>query len=361
MRMEENKPLAPYTTFAIGGPARWFVDAGSEDEIVEATAWARERGLALFVLGGGSNLLVADAGFDGLVLRVGLRGISGESVVAAGADGEASSERIYRAAAGEDWDSFVQRTVQDNCAGIECLAGIPGTVGGTPVQNVGAYGQEVASTIERVRAFDLNERCFVEFPAEECGFAYRRSRFNSTDRGRFIVTRVDYRLTLGGAPTLRYAELQRAIQEAAQEDKEPSLVDVARVVRRIRLGKGMLLVDGDPDCRSAGSFFKNPVVSDERAGEIAASSREMPPWFPAGTGHVKLPAAWLIEQAGFAKGYALGAAGISSRHTLALINRGVGRGGASAQEVLALAAEINAAVETRFGIHLEMEPVLVGF
>jgi UDP-N-acetylmuramate dehydrogenase len=354
MRMEENKPLASYTTFGIGGPARWFAEAASEDEIVEATAWAREQGVALFVLGGGSNLLVADAGFDGLVLRVGLHGIS---IGSAEPGGEASGQRIYRAAAGEDWDSFVQRTVEDNCAGVECLAGIPGTVGGTPVQNVGAYGQEVASTIERVRAFDLAGRSFVEFSAAECGFAYRSSRFNSTDRGRYIVTRVDYRLTLGGAPTLRYADLLQAMQDAAPEGKQPSLVDVARVVRRVRLGKGMLLVDGDQDCRGAGSFFKNPVVSDERAGEIAASCSEMPPWFPAGVGHVKIPAAWLIEQAGFAKGYALGAAGISSRHTLALINRG----GASAQDVLALAGQINAAIEARFGIHLEMEPVLVGF
>jgi UDP-N-acetylmuramate dehydrogenase len=354
MRMEENKPLAPYTTFGIGGPARWFVEAASEDEIVEATAWARERGLAPFVLGGGSNLLVADAGFDGLVLRVGLRGIS---IDAAGSDGEASSERVYRVAAGEDWDGFVQRTVHDNCAGVECLAGIPGTVGGTPVQNVGAYGQEVASTIERVRAFDLIEQCFVELSAAECGFAYRRSRFNSTGGGRYIVTRVDYRLTLGGAPTLSYAELQRAMQDAAQEGKPQSLVDVARLVRRIRLGKGMLLVDGDPDCRSAGSFFKNPVVSLEKARRIVAVSGEKPPRFPAGTGLVKLPAAWLIEHAGFTKGYVMGAAGISSRHTLALINLG----GASAQDLLALGREISVAVEARFGVHLEMEPVLVGF
>src|ERR1700679_817107 len=167
MQVEENKPLAPFTTFGIGGPARWFVEAQSEDEIVEATGWARERAVPLFVLGGGSNLLVADAGFAGLVLRIGLRGVaSGESVVAVKA-----VQRLYQVAAGEDWDRFVQRTVEDNCAGIECLAGIPGTVGGTPVQNVGAYGQEVASTIERVRAFDLHEQCFVEFSAAECGFA----------------------------------------------------------------------------------------------------------------------------------------------------------------------------------------------
>jgi UDP-N-acetylmuramate dehydrogenase len=346
MLMEENKPLAPFTTFGIGGPARWFVEAASEDEIVEATAWARQRGLPLFVLGGGSNLLVADAGFDGLVLRVGLRGVA----VEAGGTGQ----RIYRAAAGEDWDAFVERTVGDDCAGLECLAGIPGTAGGTPVQNVGAYGQEVASAIERVRAFDLERREFAEFSAEECGFSYRRSRFNSTDRRRYIVTRVDYRLTVCGAPTLRYADLLRYFE---QTGCEPGLAEVAALVRRVRESKGMLLVEGDADCRSAGSFFKNPVVSEEQVARITAASGTEPPRFPAGPGQVKVPAAWLIEQAGFSRGYALGRAGVSSRHTLALVNRG----GASAEEILALAEQITAAVEARFGIRLEMEPVMVGF
>jgi UDP-N-acetylmuramate dehydrogenase len=351
MLMEENKPLAPFTTFGIGGPARWFVEAASEDDIVEAAAWARDRGIALFVLGGGSNLLVCDAGFDGLVLRIALRG------VAVVEEPDTAGQIIYRAAAGEAWDGFVERTVRDNCAGIECLAGIPGTVGGTPVQNVGAYGQEVASTIERVRAFYLIEHAFVEFENGDCGFAYRHSRFNSTDRGRYIVTRVDYRLTYSGAPTLRYADLQRAIQESWPGGDEPSLAEVAAAVRRVRRSKGMLLVEGDPDCRSAGSFFKNPMVAEEQAQGIAAVSAKGPPRFPAGAGQVKLPAAWLIEQAGFPKGYALAAAGISSRHTLALVNRG----GASAADILALAGQISAAVEARFGIHLEMEPVLVGF
>src|SRR5271157_1446289 len=210
MLLEENQPLAPFTTFGIGGPARWFGEAASEEEIAAASGWAREQGIRLFVLGGGSNLLVSDAGFDGLVLRVGLRGIAVDIAP------DDPGRRVYQAAAGEDWDGFVDRAVQDNCAGIECLAGIPGTVGGTPVQNVGAYGQEVASVIERVRTFDLERHDFQEFSSAECGFAYRRSRFNSTDRGRYIVTRVDYRLTLGGAPTLRYAELQRAFPEDVQ-------------------------------------------------------------------------------------------------------------------------------------------------
>jgi UDP-N-acetylmuramate dehydrogenase len=358
MRMEENKPLAPFTTFGIGGPARWFVEASSEREIVEATAWARERGLELFVLGGGSNLLVSDDGFDGLVLKVGLRG--GDRVEAQ----EGGGQIVYRVAAGEDWDGFVERTVQDGCAGIECLAGIPGTVGGTPVQNVGAYGQEVASVIERVRVVDLQLETFAEFPAEECGFGYRRSRFNSADRGRYIVTRVDYRLAPGGAPTLGYADLQRAVAETYGEGSRPSLAEVAAVVRRVRQSKGMLLVEGDPDCRSAGSFFKNPIVTEEQVRRIEECSGRKPPCFVAGaqsTGLLKLPAAWLIEQAGFQKGYRLGAAGISRRHTLALVNLGGGLGGAKAAEILALAEKIEAAVEGRFGIQLEMEPVMVGF
>jgi UDP-N-acetylmuramate dehydrogenase len=349
MLIEKNKPIAPFTTFGIGGPARWFIQAESEAEIAEAAAWAGERSVELFVLGGGSNLLVSDAGFDGLFLRVALRGIVAT---------DATGHRIYQVAAGEEWDYFVQRTVEDNCAGVECLAGIPGTVGGTPVQNVGAYGQEVASVLSRVRAFDLQTHSFVEFTAAECGFAYRRSRFNSEDRGRYIVTRVDYRLTPGGAPTVRYADLQRALADSG----EPSLAEVAAAVRRVRQSKGMLLVDGDPDCRSAGSFFKNPVVSEEQLRQIAAVSAKEPPRFPAGAGAenlgwVKVPAAWLIEQAGFSKGYTLGAAAISSRHTMALVNLGA----AKAADVLALAGEITAAVEERFGIRLEMEPVLVGF
>jgi UDP-N-acetylmuramate dehydrogenase len=216
--------------------------------------------------------------------------------------------------------------------------------------------------IERVRVFGLEERAFVEFSAAECGFAYRRSRFNSAGRGRYIVTRVDYRLTPGGAPTLRYAELERALAPLRAEGREASLADAASTVRRLRRSKGMLLVEGDSDCRGAGSFFKNPVIAEEDLRRIAERCAKEPPRFPAGPepenrGRVKVPAAWLIEQAGFGKGYALGRAAVSSRHTLALVNRG----GASAAEILALAGQITAAVEAGFGIQLEMEPVLLGF
>jgi UDP-N-acetylmuramate dehydrogenase len=344
LKISENISLAAFTTFGIGGPARWFVEATNEEEVAEASDWAHRRGAPLLVLGGGSNLLVADEGFAGLVLHVGLKGIE--------RDGD-----LFRVAAGEDWDGFVGWAARLEFAGIECMAGIPGTVGGTPVQNVGAYGQEVASVIERVRAFDLGARAFVEFSNAECGFAYRRSRFNTTDRGRYIVTRVDYRLRQNGAPQISYQDLKAHF---AGSEKAPTLADVAAAVRSIRRSKGMLLVDGDPDCRSAGSFFKNPAVTEEvaeRVRKVAASAGVQVRVFPADDGLVKIPAAWLIEQAGFAKGYAMGAAGISSRHTLALVNKG----NATAAEILALAEKIRAAVEARFGIRLEVEPMMVGF
>jgi len=346
MRIEENKVLAPFTTFGIGGPARWFVGARSEADIVEASAWARQRGIPLFVLGGGSNVLIADAGFPGLVLYVALKGIQ---------ELDAGDGRVlFRAAAGEDWETFVRKATEANCAGVECLAGIPGTVGGTPVQNVGAYGQEVSSVIERVRAFDLRDRRSMEFDAAQCGFAYRTSRFNTSDAGRFVVLQVDYQLTRGGVPALRYPDLQRAFPAGAK----PSSVEVAETVRRIRQSKGMLLVDCDPDCRSAGSFFKNPILTEDSADRLAFIAGRQPPRFPAGAeGRVKVPAAWLIEQAGFSRGFFLGAAGVSTKHTLALVNRG----GATASEILGLAAQIRSAVEKKFEVVLQPEPVLVGF
>lgn len=354
MRVEENKALAALTTLGVGGQARWFIEAASESDVVAAVAWAREQGVPLFVLGGGSNLLVADEGFEGAVLHVRLLGVR---------QIERNGQVVYQAAAGEDWDSFVRRCIADESAGLECLSGIPGTVGGTPVQNVGAYGQEVATSIETVRTYDMKAAEFVEFSNAECGFAYRRSRFNTVDHGRYVVTRVDYRLTPGGAPTLRYAELQRLF--AAQPI--PSLGDVAEAVRGLRRAKGMLLQEGDPDCRSAGSFFKNPVVSGEQVKHVALIAGEVPPTFsvaPADgrspdevSDSVKIPAAWLIERAGFTKGFTRGAAGLSSRHTLALINRG----GARASEILGLAGEIADAVFARFGVQLEREPVLLGF
>jgi len=334
--------LAPLTTLGIGGPAARLVDVSTEADVVAAV---REGGDELFILGGGSNVVIGDGGVPGLVARMAMRGVDAKRE-----DGRV----VVDVAAGEDWDAFVARAVDEGWRGVECLGGIPGLVGGTPIQNVGAYGQEVSSVIDRVRAIDLHKGAAVEFTNADCAFAYRKSRFNTNDRGRYAVTRVDYRLNPGGAPTLRYADLQRTFDGPSQ----PSLAQVAEAVRRIRQSKGMLLVKGDPDCRSAGSFFKNPVVTNTQAHQIAATAGKEPPHFPSGQdGSVKLPAAWLIEHAGFSKGFTMGAAAVSSRHTLALINRG----NATASDMMALADCIRAAVEDRFGIQLEREPVLLGF
>jgi UDP-N-acetylmuramate dehydrogenase len=340
MQLEEQVSLAPWTTFGIGGPARWFAQIADEADLMEGVRFARDRGLPLFVLGGGSNLLVADEGFPGVVLRIALRGTE-------------QAGDAFHAAAGEDWDPFVSLAVERGYGGIECLAGIPGTVGGTPVQNVGAYGQEVSTTITAVRVFDHQHLTFSELPAAACGFAYRRSIFNTSHRGRFIVTRVSFRLRRNAFPVISYPDLKRHFESRAGL---PSLPEAAEAVRAIRRSKGMLLVEGDPDCRSAGSFFKNPVVPEAQYEHIAAGAPGSVPHYVAPHGFVKIPAAWLVEQAGFRKGYAVGAAGISSRHTLAIINRG----GATAKEIVALREQIVAAVEARFRIRLEQEPVWVG-
>ena len=261
---------------------------------------------------------------------------------------------IVSAAAGEDWDGLVAYAVAAGYAGVECLSGIPGTAGGTPVQNVGAYGQEVSQTIVTVRAFDRKTGQFVDLPAAACGFSYRRSIFNRTHRERYVVSRVEYRLRQNGPANFVYADLARYF--AYRNMASPTLAEVRDAVRTIRAQKGMLLVPGDADCRSAGSFFKNPIVPiaklDFVAQELGIEKQSIPA-YPAQDGEVKLSAAWLIERAGFAKGYSLGNAGISSRHTLALINRG----GANAAEVMALRDKVIDAVASRFAIRLEPEPV----
>lgn len=340
MLLREQVPLAPLTTFGIGGPARWLAEADSENALVEAVAFARERNVPLFVLGGGSNVLASDEGFPGVVLRIGMRGIEQE-------------DNHFRVAAGEEWDAFVTHAVGRGYGGLECLAGIPGTVGGTPVQNVGAYGQEVSDTIVSVRVLDLKSLAFSDLPAAACGFSYRRSIFNSSQQQRFIVTRVEYRLRSGAFPVISYPDLRRRFENWAQP---PSLEEAAAAVREIRHGKGMLIVPGEADCRSAGSFFKNPVVAELRCEEISGIAGYAAPRFAAARGFVKIPAAWLLEESGFHKGYAMGNAGISSRHTLALINRG----GATAKDIVALRDRIVATVEAKFGIRLEPEPVWLG-
>jgi UDP-N-acetylmuramate dehydrogenase len=340
--------LGLYTTFRIGGPARFFCEVRTEAELLEAVQFARERNLATFVLGGGSNLLISDRGFDGLVLHI---------AIDTPAETHGTGNFVdYTVAAGTDWNSFVLQICEQGISGIECLAGIPGTVGGTPVQNVGAYGQEVANTITHVRALDLENLAFVTLTHEQCHFAYRHSLFNTTHRNRYIVTQVTFRFNRTAAPNLTYPDLQRHF---ANQHQPPTPIEIYHAVREIRHGKGMLIVEGEPDCRSAGSFFKNPIVSESLLAPIAATlnlSIEKIPHWPADAEQIKLPAAWLLEQAGFHKGFSLGNAGISSRHTLALINRA----NATSADIAALRDTIQREVQRRFHIQLEQEPVQLG-
>jgi UDP-N-acetylmuramate dehydrogenase len=350
MLLQENIPLAPLTTFRIGGPARFFVEAKSVSEVQAAVAHARSKNLPLFVLGGGSNLVVADSGWPGLVLKIAIQGIEKRP----GHTDEGKT--LFDTGAGEPWDRFVSHAVMAQCAGVECLSGIPGSVGGTPVQNVGAYGQEVSETIESVEVFDLKEGQVRELCREACGFTYRSSIFNTTERGRFVILRVVYALTPGGEPRISYADLKRHFEG---RENAPNLAEAREAVRHIRALKGMLLVAGDPDCQSAGSFFKNPVLTAEQHEDLrkrAIAKGFAVPSYPALEKSKKVSAAWLVEKSGFARGYELGHVGISSKHALAIVNRG----GATAAEVLALKDQIQQRVEEIWGVRLEPEPVFVG-
>ena len=257
MNILENVPLAPLTTFKVGGPARYFAEPKTAAEVVEGVQFARSRDLPLFVLGGGSNLVISDAGWPGLVLKIAISGIDERSE---------NGKTLFEVGAGEEWDRFVARAVARNCAGVECLSGIPGSVGGTPVQNVGAYGQEVAETITSVLTLDLRDGQIRELCAEACGFQYRTSIFNTSERGRFIILRVTYSLTPGGKPRIQYADLKRHF---AGFQQTPSLTSTREAVRRIRASKAMLITPGDEDCRSAGSFFKNPVLTADQYRDLA--------------------------------------------------------------------------------------------
>jgi UDP-N-acetylmuramate dehydrogenase len=379
--LQEHIPLAPFTTLKIGGPARYFVRAESEEQVVRGFEYARENALEVFVLGGGSNVLISDEGFQGLVLQIALRGVSR----AVQNDGV-----LVTAPAGEDWDAFVASCVADGLAGIECLSGIPGFVGGTPVQNVGAYGQEVSETIVSVRCYDRESGEIVELTNAECGFSYRTSAFNSTERERYIVLAVTYCLGSGCEPKIVYKDLKEYFGEIGREKKtrrrreieqeeltteqhgkdqqeknrenqhseahNPTLQETRDAVLNIRRAKSMVIDPGDPNSRSAGSFFKNPVVTTEKYSEIVSSIGIEVPKFAVDESRVKIPAAWLIENAGFYKGYSLGNAGISTKHTLALINLG----GATAMEIIELKDRIQAAVAEKFSISLIPEPVFVG-
>jgi UDP-N-acetylmuramate dehydrogenase len=356
--------LSAYTTLGLGGPARRLTEPATEDELIAEVRAADARGDALLVLGGGSNLVVADDGFDGTALRVATRGLTLLDRV---------EHTLVTAAAGENWDDLTATCAQAQLAGIECLAGIPGLVGATPIQNVGAYGQEVAETIVAVRAFDRARGERVELTGEQCGFGYRTSMFKQstgwqppgapprapqdTPSGRFVVLEVTFALArdpLSGP--VRYAELARRL--GVEIGERVPLADVRAAVLALRRGKGMVVDPDDPDTRSAGSFFTNPVISQAQFEELAArfGADTKVPGFPADDG-VKVPAAWLIEQAGFTKNYPDGAAvHVSSKHTLALVNRG----GGTTKDLIALASEIRDGVAESYGIKLTPEPVLVG-
>jgi UDP-N-acetylmuramate dehydrogenase len=344
--------LADYTTVRLGGPARGFVRAGTEDELIDAVRAADAAGEPVLILGGGSNLVVSDEGFDGTVVQVATRGVSRDT----GPGG-------LTVAAGEDWDAVVARTVAEGLAGLECLSGIPGLTGATPIQNVGAYGQEVAETITAVRVYDRVTGEVHEMPNERCDFGYRTSRFRGA--GRFVVLSVTFQLAVQvlSAP-VRYAELAATLGVPVGGQAESA--EARAAVIELRQRKGMVIDPADPDTRSVGSFFVNPVLDAPALAAVEAAARarcgpqtRVPRFEVAGSGDglVKVPAAWLIEQAGFGRGYNPGdGARISAKHTLALVNVGT----ASTAALLALAREIRDGVRDAFGVSLAPEPVLVG-
>jgi len=339
----DDVPLAPLTTLELGGRARHLTRAADEASLIAALRWADERRLPVLVLGGGSNVVVSDAGYDGLVVCVASRGLAFAP--------EDGGEVRVTAQAGEPWDALVAETVQRGLGGLECLSGIPGLAGATPIQNVGAYGQEVAETIRAVRVVERGSWRVSELAPEACGFAYRDSAFKR-DPGRHVVLAVTFGLRAGGPPAVRYRELALALAARA----EPTLADARVAVLALRRSKSMVIDPADPNRRSVGSFFTNPIVGAAEAARVAVlAGGEMPRW-PAGDGLVKLSAGWLIERAGFAKGLRRGPVGISSRHALALVHHG---GGTSAA-LVELAREIRDGVRARFGVTLTAEPVLVG-
>jgi UDP-N-acetylmuramate dehydrogenase len=341
LRIERDVPLAPFTTLELGGRAQHFAEVQSRAELLEGLAWARERGLPVSVIAGGSNVLISDRGIAGLVLRMRTRGV------------EFAAERVS-VEAGENWDELVAACVQRELCGLECLSGIPGSVGATPIQNVGAYGQEVASSITRVDVLDRQTLQSAWWEPAACGFGYRSSRFKR-EPGRFIVLAVEFGLRAGVPDPPRYPELARALAADA------SVGAVRRCVLALRRAKSMLLEADDDNRRSAGSFFLNPVLSAAQADEVerrasALGASELPRYLQA-DGTMKLSAAWLIEHSGTHKAERLGHVGVSSKHTLSLVHHGDG----SSSELLALAELVRERVQNVFGVQLTAEPVLMGF
>jgi UDP-N-acetylmuramate dehydrogenase len=342
----EYVPLADHCTMGVGGPARYFVEARDEAAVIAAHEWARARRVPLRVLGGGSNLVVADAGVDALVVKIAMRGNNARLV-----DGAAE----LTAAAGEPWDALVRDTVERGWAGLECLSGIPGLVGATPMQNVGAYGQEVSDSVSSVRVFDSSTGRIVTFANRECRFDYRDSVFRSGEPGRYVVLAVTYRLRPGGAATVRYVDVEKAL--AARGIATPTLADVRAGVLAIRRSKSMVLDPHDENRRSCGSFFTNPIIAGDALAAVVTRTGDtaMPRW-PLADGRVKLSAAWLIERAGFTRGLTDGPVGLSTRHSLAV----VAHDNARAKDVVLFARRLQSAVEQRFGVRLTPEPVFWG-
>jgi len=350
--LSENVPLAPLTTIGVGGNARFFRRAESVDDVIEGLEWARMNDVPVFVMSGGSNLLISDRGFPGLVIQIALKGITILSE---------DAKVMVRVASGEEWDPFVAFCVDRGYAGVECLSGIPGSIGATPIQNVGAYGQDVSETIVRVEAWDRKERKTVTLSSEECHFGYRQSRFKNEEPDRFVILSVDYALMPDGSPAVRYPDLEKYL--AGRNIGKPTLGDVREATREVRRRKGMVIDPADPDTKSCGSFFMNPILGEEahrtwieRARKLVGSDERIPS-FPGGEGKIKLSAAWLIEHSGFQKGFTLGRAGISTKHTLAVVNRG----GATAEEILALVRMVQDKVRERFAVEIHPEPNMIGF
>jgi UDP-N-acetylmuramate dehydrogenase len=351
LRIQQDIPLAPFTTLGVGGPARYFLTCDSADAVIDGLSFARREKARLFILGGGSNLVVADRGFDGVVLRPAIPGVTVERTGAG---------ILLTVGAGESWDGLVQFATEHGYAGIECLSGIPGSVGATPLQNVGAYGQDVQETIHSVELIERENGNRKDVAARDCGFGYRKSRFKGEDAGKYVVTAVRFLLREDGVPSIRYPELQRAVAErfdpATLRSGAAALEAVRGVVLALRRNKSMVVDPADPHSRSAGSFFLNPVLDPQAFAKFQAAAQDVgavPPVFPA-EGGTKVPAAWLVEHAGFPRGTRRGGVGVSAHHALALVNYG-----GSARELLALAGEIRDAVFARFGVRLDMEPVIL--
>lgn len=347
-KVEENYPLASLTTFKVGGPARYYATVRSEAALLEGLDFAKRRAIPILILGGGSNVLVSDSGFEGLVIRNRIKGITSRP--------EGDYSRVH-AGSGEDWQEFVDWLVSEELQGVECLAGIPGTVGASPVQNIGAYGQEASETIVEVRALEVDTGKLILLSKEICGFGYRTSIFNSTSEDKYFITGVTFRLKRNGKPAIAHRDLANLIKDTSNFTIRQARDNVIA----IRAGKGLLVRKGHERFRCAGSFFKNPILPTERSGEIEEGIKEVGAsayWsWPLGLGEVKISAAGLIQSAGFRQGYRKGNVGLSPKHALIVI----AHRGATAREVMEFAEEVQEKVNEKFGILLRPEVRLVGF